>query len=219
MTFNFKPSIGIGAAQVDKLGLDIRSFREPLKRVVQKVMAPSFRKNFEEEGRPDEWEDLSEATLEMRERLHGGGDEILNRSGLLMKTMQQLNIWTITETTATIQDLPSKVSYGKVHQAGYAGRGGSALFQSLNRSMADRTKRFGGDTKKATQDLDDEIVLAMRGGSQRRRGGPQNVSEIPARPFVLLQEEDEDAIEEVFVEWLQERAVRSGGFRPGVNLG
>lgn len=206
LAFDFKPTIGISAREIDKLGLDIRSFREPLKRAVQKVMAPSFRKNFEEEGRPESWAELSSATLDIRER-EGYGDMILDKTGLLKKTAQQLNIWTIGQETAVIRDLPEKVWYGRVHQAGYGGTGGGS-------KMSGRMKKFGGDAKMAMRDLDDDIMHAMVTG-KKMHGGERTVNEIPARPFIVLQEEDFDAIEEVFVEWLQERAMRAG-FRPGV---
>jgi phage gpG-like protein len=217
MQFDFQPSVGISARAIDRLGMDIRSFREPLKRAVQRVMAPSFQKNFDEEGRPDEWADLSDATLEIRERMGDRGDQILNRSGALRRVAGQLNIWTITQETATVRDLPERVWYGKLHQAGYEGSGGSSLWKSGGGKLADRVKRFDGNAKAAVQDLDDEITVALRGG--RSGGGRQRVvPEIPARPFILIQEDDYDDVERVFVEWLQERAARNG-FRPGVGLG
>jgi phage gpG-like protein len=200
--FIFQPSMGISAAQIDKLGIDIRSFREPLKRAIQQVMAPSFRKNFDVGGRPDAWEPLSDATISMRESMdRTGSDTPLNLTGLLKKTIQQLNIWTITTTTATIRDLPDKIWYGKVHQAGSEGSGGSI-------SMKSRLKQAGGDAKAAMHSLDDDIIAAMREGKKvAPKGGAKA---IPARPFVVVQEDDWDAIEEVFVKWLEERAVRSG---------
>lgn len=217
ISFQFKPSLGISAREIDRLGLDIRSFREPLKRVIQRVMAPSFRENFEEEGRPDEWADLSDATLQIREKMGFSGDRILDRTGLLKKTVQQLNIWTINETSATIRDLPSKVWYGKIHQAGFAGKGGSSLWKSGGGKVSARTKAFGGDAKAAMQDLNDEINVALRNGTKRGRkaAGDRFVAEIPQRQFVLIQEDDFDAVEEIFVEWLQER-MAAHGFRRGL---
>jgi phage gpG-like protein len=38
--------------------------------------------------------------------------------------MQQFNIWTVDRTKAALLDLPPKIWYGKIHQAGY-GYGGS----------------------------------------------------------------------------------------------
>ena len=115
LTFEFKPSIGISAKNIDKLGLDIRSFREPLKRSIQRVLAPSFHTNFADQGRPDHWQPLSDATVEIR----GSASPILVRSGLLARTMRQFNIWSVSQTQAAITDLPQKIWYGKVQQGGY----------------------------------------------------------------------------------------------------
>lgn len=160
LQFQFKPSIGIQAARLEKFGMDIRSFKEPLKRSIQQVLAPSFRKNFDMEGRPDAWAPLADYTVEAR----GSAGPILNRSGLLKRTIQQLNIWSIDTQKAAILDLPAKVWYGKLHQGGYKGTG-AATFS------------------------------------------------FPPRPFVLIQDEDYDAIEAVFLKWLQERAIASGAFK------
>ena len=116
----FSPSLRIVAGGVDKLGVDIRSFREPLKRSIQQVMAPSFRQNFEAGGRPESWAPLSDATYELDEKLNRPRRGILISTGLLMRTTQQLNIWTLTRTSALIAGLPDKIWYGKIHQAGNA---------------------------------------------------------------------------------------------------
>lgn len=163
--FEFRPSIGLSARRIDTFGLQIQSFREPLKRSIQQVLAPSFRKNFEAEGRPQRWEPLSEATLEIR----GSSHPILVRSGLLKRTIQQFNIWTVDRTKAALLDLPQKIWYGKIHQAGYG----------------------------------------RRGSGQSRAAG------IPARPFVMVQDEDYEAIDRVFDRWFAERAAISGAFTPG----
>lgn len=113
--FDFKPSIGITAARVDKLGADIRSFREPLKRSIQQVVAPSIRENFDVGGRPA-WEGLSDYAIARHEK-EGGTGEPLVKKGTLRKKAGQLNIWTITKETATIQKFP--LWYGYLHQAGY----------------------------------------------------------------------------------------------------
>jgi phage gpG-like protein len=207
LQFEFKPSIGISARAIDKLEVDIRSFREPLKRVVQQVMAPSFKKNFDQGGRPDGWAPLSDATHEIRERLgKGGGGKILNRTGLLMKTISQLNVWTITTETATIRALPDKVKYGGIHQEGFGGKGTS-------RKMGSYLKKAKGDAKEAQKLLDDDLIMAMRSG-KKVGGGQRGVASIPARPFVMVQDDDYDDIEKIFVDWLEER-VRDAGFKKG----
>lgn len=163
--FEFRPSIGLSARRIDTFGLSIASFREPLKRSIQQVLAPSFRKNFEAGGRPTRWEPLSDVTVEMR----GSAQPILVRSGLLKRTIQQFNIWTVDRTKAALLDLPQKIWYGKIHQAGYGSRG-------------------SGQTKAAG---------------------------IPARPFVMVQDEDYEAIDRVFDRWFMERMAVSKAFEPG----
>lgn len=201
LAFEFQPTVGISARGIDRLGLDIRSFREPLKRAVQQVMIPSFQKNFSEEGRPDTWPELSDVTLDIRAR-EGFGHKILDRTGQLKKVAGQLNIWTIGQETAVIRDLPDKVWYGKVHQQGFGGSGGGSKMKTY-------LKKAKGDAKEAQKLLDDDLIMAMRTGS-KMGGGRRTVSEIPARPFIVLQEEDFDEIEKVFVVWLTERMVASG---------
>jgi phage gpG-like protein len=200
LSFVFQPTVGISARGIDRLGLDIRSFREPLKRAIQKVMIPSFQQNFDAEGRPERWADLSDVTLAIRDR-EGYGSKILNRTGALRKVAGQLNIWTIGQETAVIRDLPDKVWYGKVQQAGFGGSGGGSKMQAY-------MKKAGGDARKAQKLLDNDLITAMRTGTTVG-GGKRSVSEIPARPFIVLQEEDFDAIEKVFTDWLQERMARS----------
>jgi phage gpG-like protein len=108
----FTPSLAIIAGNIDKLGVDIRSFRVPLKRAVKEVMIPSIRKNFDAGGRPA-WTPLADATIERK-----GNNSILINSGALRRQMGYQNIWTITKDYAIIQDLPQSIWYGKVHQAG-----------------------------------------------------------------------------------------------------
>jgi phage gpG-like protein len=163
LKFDFQPSIGLSAKRIDKLGMDIRSFREPLKRSIQQVMAPSFKMNFRVGGRPEHWQPLSEAAVEMR----GSATPVLIRSGRLMRTIQQFNIWSINETSAAITNLPDKIWYGKIQQAGL-----------------------------------------VRGGRAAAAGN------IPARPFVLVQDpQDYDAIEKVFERWFIERMEKTAAFK------
>lgn len=158
--FEFSPSLAIIARDVDKLGLDIRSFREPLRRAVQQVMIPSFQKNFDVGGRPA-WEPLSDATLEMRRRgLHKGkgGTKPLDLTGTLKRNMSYMSIWTFTSDYAAITDLPQRIWYGKAQQAGF--------------------RTF--------------FITA------------------PARPFVIMQPEDEEAVARVFDTYIAERLAARG---------
>jgi phage gpG-like protein len=122
LKFEFRPGIGIMARDVDKLALDIRSFRVPLERSIKQVLIPSFRKNFEVGGRPG-WVPLAEATIERRQDEGYNAGPTLVRSGLLKRTMGQFNIWTVDREKAALMDLPAKVWYGKIQQGGYGMKG------------------------------------------------------------------------------------------------
>jgi phage gpG-like protein len=113
LDLHFEPSVGILARKVDKLGIDIRSFRAPLRRAIKFVMIPSIRRNFDEGGRPA-WQPLAEETI-LRKR----SEHPLIASGSLRRVMGYINTWHIDSEKAMITDLPSRVWYGKVHQAGW----------------------------------------------------------------------------------------------------
>lgn len=178
LTMTFEPSIGIMARRVDKLGMDIRSFREPLKRAIKEVVIPSIAQNFHKHGRP-RWAPLTTETVEQK-----GHAIPLVRSGALKKTMGLLNIWHIDTEKALLANLPESVWYGVVHQMGTGGH---------------NVGRFQDNEAIIAYDpLDDRFYNAGAEGA------------IPARPFVMLQEEDEQAIDEIFLDWLDERALHAG---------
>jgi phage gpG-like protein len=199
--FKFKPSIGILARDINKFGIDIRSYRQPLIRAIKQVMIPSFRQNFQEEGRPP-WEPMSEATEMIRE-IEGSTGPLLDRSGKLKRVAQQQNIWTVTRESASIQDLPQRVWYGKLHQDGSGGMG--RRIKAEVKKAASRGERIGpGEAaRRANRGLDKDIM------SGKARGGGATVN-IPARPFIVFQEEDMDGVYEVFQKWLEERAIGAG---------
>jgi phage gpG-like protein len=194
LAFEFTPTIGILARDIDKLGVDIRSFREPLERAVKEVMIPSIQKNFERGGRPA-WAPLSEVTLEIRAR-EGSGSRKLIRSGNLKKNMSYMTMWDINGERAIIKDLPDRVWYGKIHQAGY-GSMSSRISSQVSRA-ARGGQRISADeaSRRAISDLD----KALRSGQRQR-----SAATIPARPFVMIHPEDEDDIRQVFDEWFEER--------------
>lgn len=123
VSIDIKPAPVIMVRNFDNMGIDIRSYREPLKRAVQKVAAPSFRKNFAVGGRPA-WLPLSDFTTRQKKG-QGKDNGILIRSGRLQRVAGQLNIWKIDgqKGTAVVERLPSKVNYGKYHQGDLTGFG------------------------------------------------------------------------------------------------
>lgn len=201
----FSPTLGIAAKRIDKLGVDIRSFREPLTRAIRQVMMPSIAENFNVGGRPA-WEPLAEATWDIRKRMGWEGGDILLLSGALRKGASSFKIWTITRENAIIRDLPENIWYGKVHQGGYEG-------QSMKKLAAKHGGNFGAALKEI-QGYQKQIMkgLASRGaGTSLADLGMRigDTSTIPARPFLVIQPEDEQDIEEIFMEWLEERVNRA----------
>ena len=118
ISYDWIPLPAVLISDFDKLGLDIRSFREPLKRSIQEVVGPSMHENFAVGGRPP-WEPLNERTIADKSA-NGYPEDILVRTGSLGVVAGQLNLWTIDgqEGTAVVNGLPDRVHYGIFHQAG-----------------------------------------------------------------------------------------------------
>jgi phage gpG-like protein len=193
LAWDFKPSIGIVAKAIDRLGVDIRSFREPLTRAIKQVMIPSFQANFDAGGRPDSWAELSEYSIKRR---NGSSSPILVRTGNLRSVMRTLKIWTITPAAATIKSLPANVWYGNLMQAGFGGFG--EHLQAATKSV--------GQGASAREKVGEAYSIMDTAKSAR----DQAKVFIPARPFVLLQDDDRDEIQQIFYLWLRERVAAVG---------
>jgi phage gpG-like protein len=170
VSFDFEPSIGVLANQMQKFGLEFEHLREPLFLSISKVMIPSFRANFAAEGRPP-WDELSVETAKRR----GASHPILRRTGRLEKDATSTKRWYITDTGAAIKDWPSSSWYGRLHQAGYG--------MASKASVAKQTSRSAAKTV------------------------------IPARPFIMFQEEDPEKIQAIFMEWMTAKAAAYGWLR------
>lgn len=191
--FAFDPSMGVVAKAVDRLGLDIQSFREPLVASIKLVIGPSVRKNFDKGGRPEPWEPLAEFTIKQR-----GYDAwpILVRTGKLRAVASSFQIWDVGKTSAIVRDLPKNVWYGKVHQAGYGG---------FARYMTAAQKELGGDaTFRETTSRAFQLLDEARGGAR----GHAKMS-IPQRQFLMMQDEDIPKIQQIFFKWLSERVEKA----------
>ena len=202
--FEFKPSLGIVAKNIDDLGLALANHKEPLTESILTVMIPSIRKNFTSGGRPP-WEELAHDTVRKR----GTSKPILIRTGALRRGVTKIGIWSIGKTSATIRNLPENIWYGKVHQEGIEGDALSSgnWFAKYERAAI---KRLGKEAKKS--EITAEAFNIMDEGIKRH--GPVRASRpgIPARPFVMFQDEDMDEIQEVFAEWMAQQAFKVGRF-------
>lgn len=180
----FEPTVGIVAGKIDKLGAAIGDFREPLERSIHEIVMPSIDKNFAVGGRP-KWAPRSAATEEIMDRLGiEAGNQVLDRSGELRESMWNMSNWKITDTFAIMDYMP--LWYGKLMQEGYGGKGGGKKVGKL---------REGQTVRGRLEEIVDNAVDGVGTGDR-------SVSPIPARPFVMLQPEDEDEITELFIEWL-----------------
>lgn len=144
---DMEPSAVILMRDFNLLSLDVRSFRVPITRAIQRVLAPSFQLNFEVGGRP-KWKPLAPATVERKAR-EGKNPATLIDKGVLKRTSGFLSIWKITQEDAAILGFPDYAFHGYYHQ--------------------------------------------------------QGTPTIPARPFLVIQPEDEDKVENEFDFWLEER--------------
>ncbi len=187
------PSIGMVAKDIDRLGLDIRSYKEPLTRSIKQVMIPSIRKNFDAGGRPA-WPELTADTIKIR----GEAWPILRRTGKLRKAATQFNIWDVSSTSASVRRLPSTAWYGAIHQQGLGGFSG---FMSGAKKSLGRGASSSDITRRAFEMMDEA----------RGVGGGRAV-EIPQRRFIMYQEQDLDDIQEIFLEWFLDRARKVGRF-------
>jgi phage gpG-like protein len=172
-----------------RLGLDLHSFREPLTRSIRLVMMPSIAKNFDEEGRPEKWEELAQYTVQVR----GDAHPILTRTGALKRAASSFTIWSVGSASATIRSLPPHVWYGYLHQEGY----GSIRVKAL--------RMLGGHgTEKEIAKVSNYIAQQ----AEKKRGASKFA--IPQREFILFQREDIEMVQEVFIEWMEAQADKVG---------
>lgn len=200
--WQISPSLGLVAADVDRLGLDIQNMREPITRSIAQVMIPSTRKNFDVEGRPP-WEPLADYTKQVR----GNSGPILNRTGKLKRGVTTLHIWNIKDNSATVIGLPAEIAYGAVHQSGYGGMG--ALIAAARKKLGKKASQKAVNTL-AMEMLDATLLAIEKDPTRPRvRGGG---ADIPQRRFLMFQEDDIDDIQQIFAEWLEDEAKKVGKF-------
>lgn len=206
--FEFKPSLGIVAKQLEKLGEELQDMREPLTDAVKDIMQYSILENFMSGGRPEKWEGLTRYTVKRR---NGKAEPILVWTGALAEGGSSPSIWSIGKQTAVIRDLPQKIWYGKVHQSGIEGtsdgeQSGNWMdkYRSEAKKLAPRAN--ARDIDKLAMKLSDPIFRKKQGLSASSSGGGSNdTATVPARPWAMFQEEDIDNIEIIFALWIEEK--------------
>lgn len=171
----------IYANELDFLGLQLRTFREPLEATLRQVLVPSIKENFQQQGRPA-WQKLAPSTI--RKRLLEGYPRgpILERSGRLKKQATKLNIWQVSANQIRIRSsyFEQLVPYARFMQFGTSQR--NKLMSTGHISFSSLTNRF--------------MVSESRALRVHNYGG------IPARPFIQLTVDEEAAVQMVFYAWL-----------------
>jgi phage gpG-like protein len=203
--FEFSPSIGIVAKRFAALADEFDDLREPLRKSISDVMTVSILENFMSGGRPT-WEPLAPSTIAKRQK-ESAGSMTLVRSGALAEVASSEGVWSVGKTSATIKDLPSRVWYGKVHQGGLAGNqfsGGNWFkkYEAAARKIAGPDEDDEEVTKLAYKIFDKRVIS--------HGPAPKGQSDIPARPFAMFQEEDIDAIQNIFAEWVEDKVKEAG---------
>lgn len=120
---SFNAQAAIFAHDIDKLTMDIRSFKVPLKRSVEQVLIPRIQSNFSQGGNP-RWQPLADHTVYIRK---GAAEPVLIRTGKLRRIATQKNMWWYQTITSNQQinavefdqrQLEAKAKYGIFHQFG-----------------------------------------------------------------------------------------------------
>ena len=218
VNWSFKPSVGIVARDVDRLGLAISDFKVPLTRSVENVMIPSIRQNFVVGGRPS-WEPLSTETEYRRESKGFGSGPTLVRTGALQRAATSLDIWSIGSAFATVKALPEEVAYGAVHQGGASVGSTNSFSKWIQRAKSELGKQ--ASVREVTSFAFSLMDTARSGKKHYAAPGAGIYHEgegihIPARPFIVIQDEDGEEIEAIFAVWLEEVAISQGRWSGGV---
>lgn len=185
MAYNFSFAFE-GAAAMLKGFKAIQKRYENLERPFKRAsayMASSVAKNFIAQGRPQKWPGLSPMTLALRRKgRSGGAPKILRDTGQLMASCLPFH------------DM-GKGEFGvgtNLKKAPLLQRGGMTPARDIQVPASRRT---------ATQAFGRAIApVSFSVRAHVKRIGPRHV---PARPFVLLQEEDKPRIRAIFTDWLE----------------
>ena len=84
---------------------------KPLLNNIAQIMLESVRKNFDNEGRVDKWAALKRSTIKQREKKGYWPGKILQRSGMLKRSIQAFS----DETTAIVS---TNIKYAGIHNYG-----------------------------------------------------------------------------------------------------
>lgn len=197
----FRRGIAISAENIDRLGMEFTSFKEPLTTALNMVVVPSIFQNFASQGRP-KWKALTPKTVQTRLREGYPRGPILQRSGKLKREATRKNIWVVRYNELKMMStyFDQKMPYGRYHQFGARNRRARAGSPTLSSTMTGS----GGFSKFREGRIHSvEVGAAMH--------------TLPPRPFVKLTIEEEVEVANIFMNFMQEKVNKYWG--PGtVNL-
>lgn len=183
VTMEFAPAIEEIQRDLRDLARDLNNLNPFLRDVVRQVLIPSIQTNFERGGRPA-WEPLKQSTVERRLRT-GTGTQILVESGRLERAATQFSRWSFDREKAQISNWPSNVvTRAAVHQ------GGAVV-------------NFSGGERRVARKAGES-----RFSRRRKTAVKPYTSNIPARPFLAIQDEDADKAMDMFGDFVESRARR-----------
>jgi len=177
---SFVKNSKIYAGMIDKLGMSFKSFREPLELSLDKVIIPSITQNFAAQGRPA-WTPLAQSTIVNRLYQNFPRGPILQRTGRLRRESTRKNIWDISASEVRMRAVyfDQKVPYAQFHQSGTRIR--TVTKHTLTTFMEGSSGFTSFNASKKTT----------------------KQATMPARPFVLLQLDEEVEIHNIFIDFMQ----------------
>ncbi len=154
----------------------------PAMGLIGEIVQSSILENFEKQGRPAPWASLRPATITQRQKQGKWPGKILQRTGALKRIAYN--------ASATKVELTANAPYAATHQFG-ARKG---QFGTVAAHVKAHVRKLHGKT------------VAVSGHT---RTVPVPWGDIPARPFMMVQEEDWDEIRESLIDHI----LASGGKR------
>lgn len=111
----FFRQVNAAAMRVEAIGARLDDFRIVFKRILWAVIIPSIIENFEQQGRPERWQTLSESRISAR---RGSRRPILVWSEDLMTVAIDGSSYKISKDTLQLTSLASKIPYAGFNQFG-----------------------------------------------------------------------------------------------------
>lgn len=147
-----------------------------LKQIGQ-YMLGSIDKNFETQGRPNKWAHLASSTIKNRRNKNKSTIKILQDTGMLRKSITY-------DATDDQVAIGTNLKYARIHQYG------GDIKQPFRHQITNFRKYKSGKVRFSSE---------KKATFSQKNAVLKHFIKIPARPFLMFQDEDKDAIREIFV--------------------